>query len=251
MKKSNPLIDKATTNSETPTPGYLYSEICELSKKDAGTCERILTSLMTKLRSENFPAVKLKVLLVIKHLLKKGNPHFQISLQRISEELRPCLSYRGTPDPIHGEEPYRLVRENAQLVMNMTFEKRILSEEQVMDNLSSNQLGMQPPKRQPHSMRGGRPGFSRGGGNLQSGGGISGNSISGGGYTGGNKNTGFGNNNQRNISGFGNNNQRSTGGFGNNQKNSSGFGDNQGYNSNDPYGSNSIQNNIGLRKKKS
>jgi len=68
--------------------------------------------------------VKLKAILVMKHVLESGNPHFQICLQRQSEELRPCLNYRGPPDPLHGDTPYRLVRDNAQIVLNMCFETR-------------------------------------------------------------------------------------------------------------------------------
>ena len=31
---SNPLIDKATTDDETPTPGFLYTDIASNSNQD-------------------------------------------------------------------------------------------------------------------------------------------------------------------------------------------------------------------------
>eukprot|EP01129_Flabellula_baltica_P012234 TRINITY_DN5493_c0_g1_i2.p1 TRINITY_DN5493_c0_g1~~TRINITY_DN5493_c0_g1_i2.p1 ORF type:complete len:569 (-),score=136.09 TRINITY_DN5493_c0_g1_i2:7-1683(-) len=210
------IIEQATTDNDNPTPGYIYNQICQLSKKDANTCERILRYLLNKLKKQNSPAVKLKVLLVIKQLLQKGNSHFQICLQRQSEELRPFLNFRGPPDPIHGEAPYRLVRENTQLVLNLSFETRNPEQEQRMDSVSSNTFGSLG------SSSGGRPGFSN-------------NSVS---------NTSFSpSQSNRNM------NSRSNTGFSSGRSNNNGFSsssNNNGFSSSND--NRSIQNNVGVRR---
>lgn len=87
---SNPLIDQATTDDEKPTPFYIYQEIIKLTYQGGATCERLLHHLLTKLQSER-PSIKLKSLLVMEHLLRKGHPHFQSSLQKEVAKIRPCL----------------------------------------------------------------------------------------------------------------------------------------------------------------
>jgi hypothetical protein len=87
---TNPLIDQATTDDEKPTPFYIYQEIIKLTFQGGATCERLLHHVLTKLSSER-PSVKLKALLVMEHLLRKGHPHFQHSLQKEVAKIRPCL----------------------------------------------------------------------------------------------------------------------------------------------------------------
>lgn len=87
---TNPLIDQATTDDEKPTPFYVHQEIIKLTFQGGAICERLLHHLMVKLQSER-PSVKLKTLITMEHLLRKGHPHFQSSLQKEVARVRPCL----------------------------------------------------------------------------------------------------------------------------------------------------------------
>eukprot|EP01127_Copromyxa_protea_P011862 TRINITY_DN3027_c0_g1_i1.p1 TRINITY_DN3027_c0_g1~~TRINITY_DN3027_c0_g1_i1.p1 ORF type:complete len:688 (-),score=171.46 TRINITY_DN3027_c0_g1_i1:59-2098(-) len=120
---TNPLIDQATTDDDKPTPFYIYQELIKLTFQGGATCERLLYHLLNKLQSPR-PSIKLKSLLVMEHLLRKGHPHFQSTAQKEVAKLRPCLDFRGPADPIHGEQPYIFVREKAALLLNLVYETR-------------------------------------------------------------------------------------------------------------------------------
>jgi len=49
---SNPLVDQATENTDTPIPFTLYNDICQLSFKDSLTCERLLEHLFAKVKKK-------------------------------------------------------------------------------------------------------------------------------------------------------------------------------------------------------
>jgi ATP-dependent Lon protease len=103
------LLAKATTADENPAPGYVFTELSKLTHTDASTCDRMSDWLFKRLaRSE--PAVKWKALLVMKHVAKGGRLDFRRALQRQNEAVKACLSFKGPPDPLRGDEPYRRVR---------------------------------------------------------------------------------------------------------------------------------------------
>jgi len=118
---SNPMVDAATTDDATPTPFHLYMEIAKLTYGGGNNSERLVGHLLYRLQQPS-PAVKIKVLLVMHHVLEKGHQQFQRELQKEAEKIRPCLEFRGPPDPIHGEAPYRIVRERAQAVVNALYD---------------------------------------------------------------------------------------------------------------------------------
>uniref|UniRef100_A0A6B2L008 ENTH domain-containing protein n=1 Tax=Arcella intermedia TaxID=1963864 RepID=A0A6B2L008_9EUKA len=101
----------------------MFSDISKLTFQGAKECERLRTQLLSKLKSTS-PAVKIKVLMVLKYLLENGHPHFQTILQNKADEIRPCLDFKAPPDPLHGDAPSRLVRDKAALVMNALYETR-------------------------------------------------------------------------------------------------------------------------------
>jgi len=55
-------------------------------------------------------SVKFKVLVTMKNVAKSGRPEFRRSLQRHREAVKACADFRGPPDPLKGNEPYRKVR---------------------------------------------------------------------------------------------------------------------------------------------
>jgi hypothetical protein len=119
--KSKRLLDFATSDDETPTPGYVYLEICKLTEESNEQCTKILEHLLRRLKKDS-SAVKLKTLLVLRHVIQKGNSFFRRELQRRTEDIRECLYFKGPPHPLRGDAPYQLVREQAQIVVNMLFD---------------------------------------------------------------------------------------------------------------------------------
>jgi hypothetical protein len=91
-----------------------FSLTAEITFQGSKACERVREQLLYKLRQKSL-AVKIKTLLVLKHLLEQGHPHFQTLLQQYADEIKPCLELRGPPDPLRGDAPYRLVRDKAQV----------------------------------------------------------------------------------------------------------------------------------------
>ena len=75
------------------------------------------------------PHVKLKVLRVIKHCCLQGHATFRRDMQRETTAIKACLSYRGTPDPMHGDTLNKAVRDMAQEVMNAVFDTSTASEQ--------------------------------------------------------------------------------------------------------------------------
>eukprot|EP01097_Dermamoeba_algensis_P007148 TRINITY_DN4490_c0_g5_i1.p1 TRINITY_DN4490_c0_g5~~TRINITY_DN4490_c0_g5_i1.p1 ORF type:complete len:687 (-),score=192.35 TRINITY_DN4490_c0_g5_i1:80-2140(-) len=114
------LVEKATSDDETPTPGYVYGELIQTINKSPSSRDNILEQLLSRL-SKNSAAVKLKTLRVLKHLLMKADLNFKRNLQRKSETFRPLIDYRGAVDPLRGEAPSRLIREEAKEVLNLLF----------------------------------------------------------------------------------------------------------------------------------
>ena len=115
--------------------------------------------------------VKLKVLKIIKHCCMSGHATFRRDMQRSTQEIKECLQYRGTPDPLHGDSLNKQVREMAQEVMTSIFDTSVQQQSAApMQGFGSGSMGQpgpggfQPP--QPGMPGGGwnqpgaQPGFS-------------------------------------------------------------------------------------------
>ena len=114
------LLNKATTNDDNPTPGYVFVELTKMLHGDAGLCEKMSDSLYKRLqRSE--PAVKWKTLTVMKLVAKSSRPEFRRALQRGNEAVKACLQFKGPPDPLRGDEPYRKVKDAAKEALEAMF----------------------------------------------------------------------------------------------------------------------------------
>lgn len=114
------LLDRATTDDEKPTPGYLYAEIVKLTFESAKVSGELQDYLLARLEKPSAD-VKLKALRVMKHLLLKGHRTFRLDMQRRVEPLQACIDFRGPQDEYRGDEPNRLVREEAQELMGILF----------------------------------------------------------------------------------------------------------------------------------
>uniref|UniRef100_A0A673LPI1 AP-4 complex accessory subunit tepsin-like n=1 Tax=Sinocyclocheilus rhinocerous TaxID=307959 RepID=A0A673LPI1_9TELE len=76
-----PTLMRATSDDESPCPGYLFEEIGKISHESVGCCQCLLEYLLERLQVESCH-VKLKVLKVLLHLCGHGPPHFLTELRR-------------------------------------------------------------------------------------------------------------------------------------------------------------------------
>eukprot|EP00397_Hematodinium_sp_SG-2012_P010798 GEMP01010923.1.p1 GENE.GEMP01010923.1~~GEMP01010923.1.p1 ORF type:complete len:731 (+),score=150.31 GEMP01010923.1:60-2252(+) len=114
------LLNKATAPDETPTPGYMYTEIAKITFAGFHACEQLEDYLLKKLPKDN-SYVKLKCLRIIKHVCEQGKPDFKRNLQKRADVVKACLSYRGAPDPLKGDAPSKEVREQAEECLKSIF----------------------------------------------------------------------------------------------------------------------------------
>eukprot|EP00013_Stygamoeba_regulata_P025065 CAMPEP_0177643482 /NCGR_PEP_ID=MMETSP0447-20121125/8177_1 /TAXON_ID=0 /ORGANISM="Stygamoeba regulata, Strain BSH-02190019" /LENGTH=732 /DNA_ID=CAMNT_0019145777 /DNA_START=75 /DNA_END=2270 /DNA_ORIENTATION=- len=116
------LVEKATSDDNQATPGHLYNDLTKLTFRSVKSCQNLEMYLLRRLKKDS-PVVKLKALTVIKHVLDKGHPSFKSDLQRQTSAINECLQFRGPPDPLRGDAPYMLVRQEAQEIMNMLYQE--------------------------------------------------------------------------------------------------------------------------------
>jgi hypothetical protein len=115
------LLNKATTADENPTPGYVYPELIKLTHADVGNCDKMADWLYRRLQRAE-PSVKYTVLQVMKLVSKGGRLEFRRALQRQNEAVKVCLQFKGPPDPLRGDEPYRKVKDAAKDALEAMFD---------------------------------------------------------------------------------------------------------------------------------
>ncbi|KAL4612907.1 AP-4 complex accessory subunit tepsin-like [Arapaima gigas] len=120
-----PTLIKATSDDETPCPGYLFEEIGKISHESAGCCQCLLEYLLERLQSDSCH-VKLKVLKILQHLCGAGSPHFVTELRRNSTFIQEVTVFSGPPDPIHGIALHQRVRAVAQELASQMFTNTLL-----------------------------------------------------------------------------------------------------------------------------
>ncbi|XP_016122719.1 AP-4 complex accessory subunit tepsin isoform X1 [Sinocyclocheilus grahami] len=115
-----PTLMRATSDDESPCPGYLFEEIGKISHESVGCCQCLLEYLLERLQVESCH-VKLKVLKILLHLCGHGPPHFLTELRRNATFIQEVIVYSGPPDPIHGNALFQKVRSSAQELATLLF----------------------------------------------------------------------------------------------------------------------------------
>ena len=103
------LLARATSADDGPTPGYLYGEIAKMTRASFDVCAKVEEYLAKRCANKN-ANVKLKALVVIRHVAEKGAPQFKQQMVRRLPVIKDCQQFSGPPDPLRGDEPYRRVR---------------------------------------------------------------------------------------------------------------------------------------------
>ncbi|XP_029106375.1 AP-4 complex accessory subunit Tepsin isoform X2 [Scleropages formosus] len=115
-----PTLMKATSDDDTPCPGYLFEEIGKISHESAGCCQCLLEYLLERLQSDSCH-VKLKALKLLQHLCGVGSPPFVTELRRNATFIQEVTVFSGPPDPVHGTALHQRVRAAAQELASQLF----------------------------------------------------------------------------------------------------------------------------------
>lgn len=115
------ILKKASSNDPTPTPGYLYKEIADMTQVSYEQSERVSKFLFERLEHTS-PHVKAKVLRIIKNTAIMGHPDFKKLASMRSEALRKSASFHGPQHPLHGDEYNIAVREAAKEAIVAVFD---------------------------------------------------------------------------------------------------------------------------------
>eukprot|EP00050_Salpingoeca_kvevrii_P000894 m.158022 g.158022 ORF g.158022 m.158022 type:complete len:734 (+) comp10242_c1_seq1:2155-4356(+) len=116
-----PMLQKATSDDEQPTPGYMYDDICKITFTSVSACSELEDYLIGRLKKKK-PHILAKTLKILKVLVEKGHDGFRQDLQRRTDEIRQCQSFRGAPHPLHGDTFNQQVRDNAKALMEALFD---------------------------------------------------------------------------------------------------------------------------------
>ncbi|XP_067285265.1 AP-4 complex accessory subunit Tepsin isoform X2 [Pseudorasbora parva] len=162
-----PTLMRATSDDESPCPGYLFEEIGKISHESVGCCQCLLEYLLERLQVESCH-VKLKVLKIFLHLSGHGPPHFLTELRRNATFIQEVIVYSGPPDPIHGSALFQKVRSSAQELASLLFNDTMSSD----SGLSPHKTVTQSVGMGSESHRSGMQGFGYSPGRKESSGGT-------------------------------------------------------------------------------
>eukprot|EP01041_Mallomonas_annulata_P012820 gene12820-27033_t len=88
------LLSRATVSSDTPTPGYMLSEISRAT------------------------------IASFQHVARNGRIDFKKEMTKSLDPIKECLQYTGRPDPLRGDEIYKRVRDAAKEALEAIFESQ-------------------------------------------------------------------------------------------------------------------------------
>lgn len=162
-----PTLMRATSDDESPCPGYLFEEIGKISHESVGCCQCLLEYLLERLQVESCH-VKLKVLKILLHLCGHGPPHFLTELRRNATFIQEVIGYSGPPDPIHGNALFQKVRSSAQELATLLFNDTMSPD----SGLSPHKTVTQSVGMGSESLRSGMQGFGYSPGRKESSGGT-------------------------------------------------------------------------------
>ncbi|KAK7501271.1 hypothetical protein BaRGS_00007396 [Batillaria attramentaria] len=115
------MLMQATSDDDSPIPGYMYKEICDISFKSPAHCENLLEFLVKRMNKHSCH-IKLKTLKLTRYIVENGDPSFRKGLLKMSSEIRAATKYSGSPDPLHGNIPYLVVRKAAKELCQLLFD---------------------------------------------------------------------------------------------------------------------------------
>ena len=136
-----PSLQRATESTDAPTPGYLYQDIAKSVASSPVANSETVSYLSKRLTSKGNHNVKYKSLKVIQ--MVSLNPITRGQFKRVVCQdltcvaaIKECLNYRGPPDPVHGDELYARVRNQAKETLDAIYSDTPSSEQAPYNNNS-------------------------------------------------------------------------------------------------------------------
>jgi hypothetical protein len=119
------LLARATESTDAPTPGYLYVDLAKSATGNPNACQDMASYLTTRLASKNNPNVKFKCCKVISKLCDQvPRNYFRRCIAQDPNgitAIKEAMQFRGTPDPVRGDEPNERVRQAAKECLDSVY----------------------------------------------------------------------------------------------------------------------------------
>ena len=97
-----PVLKKATSSSEEPTPGYVYQVLIEFSFDSQENSQHLVEYLNKRLQRPS-PYGVMKTLKTINHLVMKGSRHFRNGLRTNDEYIKNASNFANSNSAYTGE----------------------------------------------------------------------------------------------------------------------------------------------------
>ena len=127
------MLARATEGTEAPTPGYLYIDLAKQAASNPVACQEMATYLTRRLQSKNNPNIKYKCCKVLTKLCESvpRNAFRRCVAQHPAAvgAIKEAMAYRGTMDPVRGDQPNQKVRDAAKEALDAVYSEAPSSEQ--------------------------------------------------------------------------------------------------------------------------
>lgn len=126
------LLARATEGTDAPTPGYIYVDLAKAGNGNPTACQDMAVYLTRRLASKQNPNIKYKCCKVLAKLCDQipRNAFRRCVAQDHAgvTAIKEAMHYRGTPDPVRGDEPNQKVRVAAKECLDAVYREAPSSE---------------------------------------------------------------------------------------------------------------------------
>jgi hypothetical protein len=126
------LLARATEGTDAPTPGYLYIDLAKAATGNPSTCQDMAKYLTNRLGSRQNPNIKFKCCKVIAKLCEQVPRNaFRRCIAQDHESIsaiKESMNFRGTVDPVLGDEPNQRVRIAAKEALDAVYSEAPVSD---------------------------------------------------------------------------------------------------------------------------
>jgi len=117
-----PLLKKATSSNEQPTPGYIYQVLVEFSFESSENSRHLAKYLNTRLQRPSAHGV-LKTMKTMKQLVENGSREFRKALRENDEHIKGATDYGSQGGKYIGTEVLEQIRILSQEILSELFDQ--------------------------------------------------------------------------------------------------------------------------------
>eukprot|EP00049_Salpingoeca_infusionum_P018475 m.357391 g.357391 ORF g.357391 m.357391 type:complete len:700 (-) comp17812_c0_seq1:198-2297(-) len=114
------MLNRATSDKQEPTAGYLYDEIVRLTFESDEVSNDLLGYLLSRLKKKS-PHTKLKCVKILRICVERAHEGFVRDLQSKADEIKAAAEFKGTIDQYHGDHFNSQVRKEAKVLLDELF----------------------------------------------------------------------------------------------------------------------------------